>query len=223
MTKRYIHEKHYQEYTIAGIISFNIIAAFISPFLHEMFHALILKIYNCGYWTDFHSSFFTGIYATIYKTCILSKTQEAILYFSGVLGTLFIGFLILYIDWQFTKKGHLEYSVITSFIALGFLFSPTLYFFMNTGDLINGLNMLGLSKYAGFLPLIGLSISIYSIGYLIWNLKHTTELEILEEEIKTAKDSKIRKWLKKKLKKKYDSFGIKKTKVRQHKKYMPKH
>ncbi|MCK5474827.1 MAG: hypothetical protein KAI53_05460 [Candidatus Aenigmarchaeota archaeon] len=222
MAKRYIHERHYDEYLIAGIISFNIIAAFIAPFFHELFHALVLEIYNCGYWTEFHLSMFTGLYATVFKSCILTRTQEAIVYLSGVLGTLFIGFSLLYLDWKLTKKGLLEYSVFTSFAALGFLFSPTLYFFAGEGDLINALEMLNLSAYSGFLPLIGLAIAFFSIGYLMWNLKHTTELEILEEEIETAKDSKIRKWLKKRMKKKYDKFGIKKTKLRHHKKYNPK-
>ncbi len=203
--RRITHKHHYNAYMIAGLLSFPIIAFIISPFLHELFHMLVLKYYNCPYWADFHSSLRGGLYATVYLNCTLDKIQLVILYLAGITGTLAIGFSLLILDWCLTKKDYLEYSIFTSFIAMGFLFSPVIYFFSKEGDLINAFNVLNMSPPAYLLPLIGIGIMLFSLAYFYMNLKYTSEKELLEEE-----------------KEELDRFGIKKTQKKDRKKYMPK-
>lgn len=204
-TRRITNKHHYNAYMIAGLLSFPIIAFIISPFLHELFHMLVLNYYNCPYWADFHSSLESGLYATVYPGCIMSNIQWAILYLAGITGTLAIGFSLLILDWHLTKKDYLEYSIFTSFIAIGFLFSPVIYFFSKEGDLINTFTVLNISPPAYILPLIGIGIMLFSLAYFCMNLKYTSEEELLEEE-----------------REELDRFGIKKTQKKDRKKYMPK-
>lgn len=203
-TRRITNKHHYNTYMLAGLLSFPIIAFIISPFLHEFFHMLVLKYYNCPYWADFHSSLETGLYATVYPRCILSNIQWAILYLAGIAGTLAIGFSLLILDWYLTKKDYLEYSIFTSFIAIGFLFSPVIYFFSKEGDLVNAFHVLNMSPPAYLLPSIGIGIMLFSLAYFCMNLKYTSEKELIEE------------------KEELDRFGIKKTPKKDRKKYMPK-
>ncbi len=197
------HEHHYNAYMIAGLLSFPIVAFIISPFFHELFHIFVLKYYNCPYWVD--PSLTGGLHATIHLKCTMSNIQLAILYLAGVVGTLAIGFSLLILDWYLTKRDYLEYSIFTSFIAMGFLFSPVIYFFSGEGDLINAFNVLSIPTPSYLFPLLGTGIMLSSLIYFWLNLKCTSEQELLEEE-----------------KEDLDRFGVKKTRKEEHKKYMPK-
>jgi len=203
--RRTTHEHHYNAYMIAGLLSFPVVAFIISPFFHELFHIFVLKYYNCPYWADFHSSLTGGLYATVYPSCTMSNIQLAILYLAGVVGTLAIGFSLLILDWYLTKRDYLEYSIFTSFIAMGFLFSPVIYFFSEEGDLINAFNVLNISYPSYFLPLLGIGIMLSLLIYFWLNLKYTSGQELLEEE-----------------KEELDRFGVRKTQESEYKKYMPK-
>ncbi|MFH1127667.1 MAG: hypothetical protein V1718_06170 [archaeon] len=203
--RRITHEHHYDAFMIAGLLSFPFIAFIIAPLFHELFHVLVLEYYDCSYWTDFHTSIFKGLYAAVYPNCHLESNKLGLLYFSGVLGTLFIGFSLLVVDWYLTIKDYLEYSIFTSFIAMGFLFSPVVYFFLDEGDLINAFNILDIPAPHYLFPLIGIVIMFSSLIYFWYNLKYTSMKDLLEEE-----------------KEDLDRFGVKKTKKEEHKKYMPK-
>lgn len=201
---RITHARHYHEFMIAGLISFPLVALLISPFFHELFHMIVLKSYGCDYWANFDFSLSHGLYATINHSCALSGAQLVTLYLSGVSGTLAIGFLLLSFDWLLTKRNCLEYSVFTSFIAMGFLFPPVIYFFTEEGDLVNALNIIGAGYLSGLLPWVGILIMIISLVYFIFNLNSTSDKELLEEE-----------------KEELDRFGVRKTKKEDHKRYMP--
>ena len=203
--QRITPHRHYNACMLAGLLSFPIIAFIISPYLHEIFHMLVLKYYNCPYWADFHSSLRGGLSATVYLNCTLDNLQLAILYLAGIAGTMAIGFLLLILDWHLTKKDYLEYSIFTSFIAMGFLFSPVIYFFSKEGDMVNAFTVLNVSPPTYFLPFIGICIMLFSLAYFYMNLKYTSEKELFEEE-----------------KEELDMFKIKKTQKKDHNKYPPK-
>ncbi len=203
--RRITHVHHYNAFMFAGLLSFPIIAFIISPFLHEMFHLIVLKFYGCPYWADFHTSIRGGLSATVYLNCSLTNMQLVILYLVGVVGTLATGFALLAFDWYLTKRDYLEYSIFTSFIAIAFLFSPVIYFFASEGDLINAFKVMNIAHPPYLLPLTGCAIMFISIIYFCANLKYTSELELLEEE-----------------KEELDRYGVQKTPKKDHKKYMPK-
>lgn len=202
---RITHIHHYNEFMLAGLVSFPLVALIISPFLHELFHMLVLKFYGCSYWVDFHFSVARGIYAAINHSCALASGQFVVLYLSGIAGTLAIGFLLLSFDWLLTERNYLEYSIFTSFIAMGFLFPPVIYFFTKEGDLVNALHILGAPDLSYLLPFIGVGIMILSLVYFMFNLRYTSEKELVEEE-----------------KEELDRFGVRKTRKEEHKRYMPK-
>lgn len=203
--RRIVHPAHYDAYMIAGLLSFPLVAFIISPFIHELFHLLVLKYYSCTYWAVFDLSPACGLYATINHTCTLGINHLVIFYLAGVIGTFLIGFALLLIDWFLTKKDYLEYSVFTSFIALGFLFSPVTYFFSREGDLVNAFSVLDVTYPDYFLSLIGFCLMSVMILYFWFNLRYTSFKELLIEE-----------------KEELDRFGVKKTKKEERKKYMPK-
>lgn len=224
---KHIHEHKYNITAIAGIILFLIISLFIAPFTHELFHLIVLKANNCQYWTDFHTSLFKGMYASIYQTCTLTQNTQILLYLAGVVGNLIVSLLLLLWDFWLTKRKHIELSNIILFSSLGFLTDPIIYLFNTNGDIYNALKLLNKPYLIKYLPITGLIILSLSFAYMLYTLTFLEDMDLIEKEIKFLK--KLEKKDKKHRFKKLIDFLInlskhieKINKKRKHKKYMPK-
>lgn len=83
------------KYVNSGIFLSGLLA--IGPLIHELGHALILEIENCGYNFNLGFSHFKGIHGSVEPICYLNETSLLIFYLAGfltVIGTaLFLNIL----------------------------------------------------------------------------------------------------------------------------------
>ena len=177
-TKREVNWTHYNIALIGGLVSFLAVSLIVAQYFHELSHMLVLKILGCLYYPDITFDAIS-LSANIYMQCDLGKASLAAVYLSGIFGTLLAGFILLAIDWMLTKKNHLELSIFLSYIALGFLYSPTLYFFNTTGDIVNTLDLLGIPYTYLSLKLAGMLLMISYLSYFIMNFRYIAEKEII--------------------------------------------
>jgi len=176
-SKREVNWTHYNIALIAGILSFLAVSLIVAQYFHELSHMLVLKILGCLYYPDIKFDAI-NLSANIYMQCDLDKVGLASVYLSGIFGTLLAGFILLALDWILTRKNHLELSIFFSYVALGFLYSPTLYFFKTTGDIVNTLDLLGISYTYMALKLAGMALMLSYLSYFIMNFRYIAGKEI---------------------------------------------
>lgn len=187
-------EKRYYLANVLGVISFLVIASFLAPFIHDLFHVLTLKIFACHYNFYFGEGWHEEFHAHIETFCNLSERESVIMLGAGIAGTFSLSLFFFFLSWTSGKNGHLPLSNFLLYPSLGFLTDSLFYFFAKKGDILSILQVLGISYLFPKVYLIGLAISSMVVIYTYFHVKtiwfdyREIKKEIKEVEEFLAKD-----------------------------------
>ncbi len=175
MKRRDVDWKRYNIMLMLGLLSLPLICLYVAPAVHETAHMVSLDMMDCPAYMDMDLE--GGMSATIHTNCRISPLNTSFVFLSGILSTFMIGILLLSSDIHLTRKNHLEISAFLSYIALGFFYTTSEYFFKEEGDIINALDTLGLPYSTFALKLAGIGLLSACMLYFVMNLIYTTRKE----------------------------------------------
>ena len=170
-----LHLNRRNLFYVVNILGLLVMVAIIfmgGPLLHETIQMGLMTLYNCPYEFRHYFEWDLGLNASVTPLCSLSRLQDIALYSVGILFALGLAFSFFLLGWVFIHRGKLHFSNLCLYLGIGFSLNPILYFFADTGNLINLLRVLGLSRYAYALPLIGSVFFGLEVAYSYVVVRH---------------------------------------------------
>ncbi len=144
-----------------ALIIFPVIVLLVGSITHELFHILVLKIYNCPFSTNFQIIGWDFQFV-IQPLCELDKVQAINVLSAGIVGNIFLGLIAFFISSVYRIKENFLTSFYFDTIALGFVFTSGFYFFRETGDIMAILQILEIEISRVWIIAVGLIIMIFS-------------------------------------------------------------
>jgi hypothetical protein len=181
------HKREKLGYHIANVAGFALLivmAMVIAPLLHESLHMLFLEMNNVDYSMEINFNWENGVYGRLKPLSELSISNSVIMLGMGIFGNLLLSSVLFFGSWRIKESGRLPESIFSTYLAVGFFYSPFIYFFAPGGDLINILALLDLGGFSYALPLIGCILFIFASIHVYRHAKHAfLEYDTIGEEI----------------------------------------
>lgn len=161
-----IWERDYSAHHISGFILLIVAALLLAPLIHELFHILFLDVNHKNYdaWVTLSPQ--SGLHGEIKLFDEMDTLDAVILLSLGIFSNLAISAIFFLISWlaKIQKKTH--ESIISTYLGVGFLYNPLMYFFEPEGDLMNIMKLIDLDRYSLILPAVGLIILAATMLYV---------------------------------------------------------
>jgi hypothetical protein len=144
-------------FIVVSLLIAPILFLFVVPYVHEIWHIVVLKFYGCNNYKIFVDlKFPEGIrtYTDIY--CYITPNQQLLISLAGIIGNLMIGFGFIFVCLHFAVKKEFTTAIIASIIMVTFAADSALYFFAQEGDLIVALETLHSMEYESILSFVGI-------------------------------------------------------------------
>jgi len=183
-------ERNYYLANIFGLITFLLVTFFLAPLIHDLFHLIVLKIFNCEYTFYFSYNWDRKFHGEIQTFCDLSTGKAIIMLGAGIFGTSFISLILFFFSWFYAKLGKLPLSNFLIYPALGFFTDIFFYFFMiKEGDILGILKTINRTDLIPIVPYIGLFLFTILILYLYIYMKEILrDYSLIKEKIKEIDD-----------------------------------
>jgi len=164
---RPVHRRLRRFYVVHGLGVLLLLATsfFFSPIIHEYGHAATLDLFGCEHNLDLAYGFDKGLEAEIRLFCPLSDAKTIIVLLSGVSATATLGIVFLFFSWRTGLRRDFLLSNFLAYIGFGFMSDIIFYLFLNKGDLIEILTIMGLRGFIIFLPVIGVGLIIINFAF----------------------------------------------------------
>lgn len=150
---------------VVGIVLFLIVSFVVGPLVHELTQIWLVVLYNCHYVFKPSFDWHVGVYASVMPLCTLTRMQEVVFYSVGILLNLGVALFFALLSWIFLRWGKFYSSNLCLYLTVGFSLNPILYFFAESGNLINLLKVLGMGEYYYALPLVGAVLFAVEVVY----------------------------------------------------------
>lgn len=174
---------------VGGFIALVVIALFLGPLLHEVFHIVVLNMYGCYYTVESMLDLEAVHFSEIRPFCGPGTVASIIILLAGVVGNAIIGLILFLVSWRLEIVGKLPLSNFMTFLALGFSSDPLAYLFRGEGDLVNILALMESPSLAIILPLVGALVLMILAAYLFLYISECLkDYMSIREEIKEAEE-----------------------------------
>lgn len=157
---------------ILGLILLLFVSILVAPLLHEFLHMFFLDVNHKPYTYQIDFDWGSGITGEIKPFSALSINESIILLGIGVFSNLLIAVFLFLRSWKIRIRGRMPESILSTYLAVGFVYNPMIYFMASEGDLVNILMLMDMQNLALLLPLIGLSFMILVCLYINEHAKH---------------------------------------------------
>ena len=175
--------KSYESSFFFGLIFFFLFFLFIAPFFQEVWHVLLLSVYDCKYYKlSFHTNVLSGLSATIKVFCPLEPRKFATLLLSGVLGNLLLGFIFIFLGMKLTKTRPALSIFLTLVLSSFAIDAAVSFFFDEESDLVSALRIFNLEKYDFILVLMGFFL-LFLIFFFISKILEISSERYLEKKV----------------------------------------
>lgn len=159
-------EVDYLRLNAIGFAILIIVSILVAPLLHEMLHMFVLDVTDTKYRSEIVFSVASGIHGKITPFTELGSADSVIMLGVGVFSNLLLSAVFFFGSWITRHRGMTNESILSTYLAVGFLYNPLMYFFAGSGDLVNMMTLLDLEGYGYVLPITGLSMTLFVLLYL---------------------------------------------------------
>jgi hypothetical protein len=159
-------EVDYLRLNALGFVVLIIVSIVVAPLLHEMLHMFVLDVKDARYTSEIVFSVASGIHGEIKPITELNIYDTLLMLGAGVFSNLVLSAAFFLGSWVTRHRGMTHESILSTYLAVGFLYNPLMYFFAGSGDLVNMMSLLDLEGYGYVLPIMGLSMLIFVVLYL---------------------------------------------------------
>lgn len=159
-------ERRIQLAHTAGILTLILVAYVISPVIHETGHTLLLRLFRCHYTINYTFEVKPGLSSEIAPMCGLNPLETVLVFGAGITAEMFFSFSFFAASFILLKRSSIILSDFMVYSGAGFSINPILYFFQETGDLVNILAALSIPQAASALPYIGAGLAAAELVYV---------------------------------------------------------